>query len=808
MGTGAACGGRRPPPLARAGRLRAAASAFALPFARRPPPGHSLGGTARPTGRGCGVVAGRSDESDRAAGLLDEALARTVHRTGASAGALYLLDQASQVLALAVLSGVPVEVAWPWLRVPLSAPVPVSDAVREERLVWVGSQDDLARTYPRAAASLPYRFALAAAPLPGRGRCWGALLLLWPASHPAQATPRERSHISAAARRIARVLDEAGVVPSVPQRPRLIPAHAPSRTHGGLLPLAAADYIERLPGGALGLDLEGRITFLSAAAAALLGADASRLLGTRPWQSLPWLDNGIAEDHYRTAVISRDPVAFTALRPPDTALGFQLYPDASGISVRITRAPAPAPAPVRAPDDRGPEPGPGPGPRSGPGPDGAPTRTPPLARPASPGTPSPGTAQTGRLYQLVHLAAALTETVAVRDVVELVADQILPAFGADGLVLSAADAGRLKITGYHGYDQETIDRLDGLPLDTDLTPAGQVLAEGTPSFFGSPAEMARRYPGAPRISGKEAWAFLPLVVSGQPVGCCILSYDRPRDFSADERAVLTSLAGMIAQALDRARLYDATRDLAHGLQQALLPRSLPDLPGLETAARYLPASRGLEIGGDFYDVIRIDATTAAAVIGDVQGHNVPAAALMGQVRTAIHATAGAPPGKVLARTNRVLADLETDLLVSCLYAHIDLARHEVLLASAGHPPPLLHQSGRPPGVMPLDPGPLLGIDPGTGSGTGPGAGYPVAVLPLLPGTTLALYTDGLVESPGTDPERTADDLARLLAGYGGRSLEHAMDALLRQARPTAHYTDDIAMLLLRTTPAAPPRARR
>ncbi|WP_308379985.1 SpoIIE family protein phosphatase [Streptomyces sp. ISL-43] len=714
-------------------------------------------------------MAGSGDKPDRA-GLLDEVLAGTVRRTGASAGALYLLDEASQVLGLAVLSGVPVEVVWPWRRVPLSAPVPVSDAVRENRLVWVGSQADLARAYPRAAASLPYRFAVAAAPLPGRGRCWGALLLLWPASHPADATPREQSHIRSAARHIARVLDESPVVPAVPEQPRLIPVGAVSRTHGGLLPQAAADYLERLPEGAIGMDLEGRITFLSTAAASLLGLDAGRLLGTRPWQSLPWLDNGIVEDHYRTAVISRDPVAFTALRPPDTPLRFQLYPDASGISVRITGAPTP--------DDGRP----------------ATARTPQPARPFSSGTAqvSSGTAQAGRLYQLVHLAAALTETVAVRDVVELVADQILPAFGADGLVLSAADAGRLKITGSHGYDRETIDRLDGLPLDTDLTPAGQVLADGTPSFFASPDEMARRYPRAPQMSGKEAWAFLPLVISGRPVGCCILSYDRPRDFSADERAVLTSLAGLIAQALDRARLYDATRDLAHGLQQALLPRSLPALPGLETAARYLPASHGLEIGGDFYDVIRIDATTAAAVIGDVQGHNVSAAALMGQVRTAIHATAGAPPDQVLTRTNRVLADLETDLLVSCLYAHIDLVRHEMVLASAGHPPPLLHRAGRLPGVVALDPGPLLGVDPGVA--------YPVTVLPLRPGTTLAFYTDGLVESPGTDPDRMAGDLARLLAGYSGQSLDHVMDALLHHARPTAHYTDDIAMLLLRTTP--------
>ncbi|MFD3698392.1 SpoIIE family protein phosphatase [Streptomyces sp. NPDC058646] len=709
-------------------------------------------------------MAGRGD-GPGGAGPLDEVLAGTVRRTGASAGAVYLLDEASQVLGLVVLSGVPVEVAWPWRRVPLSTSVPVSDAVREDRLVWVGSHDDMACVYPRAAASLPYRFALAAAPLRGGSRCWGALLLMWPASHPAEATARERGHISSAARRVAHVLDESAAVPALPEQPRLLPAGAAARAHGASAE-AATDYVERLPEGALGLDLEGRITYLSSAAASLLGLDAGRLQGTRPWQSLPWLDDAVVEDHYRTAVISRDPVAFTALRPPDTWLRFQLYPDASGISMRITRSPAPGHG----------------RPRTG--------RTPRSAR-HSPA----GTAQAGRLYQLVHLAAALTETVGVRDVVELVADQILPAFGADGLVLSAADAGRLRITGHHGYDQETIDRLDGLPLDTDLTPAGAALAEGTPSFFASPDELARRYPRAPQISGKAAWAFLPLVISGRPVGCCILSYDRPRDFSADERAVLTSLAGLIAQALDRARLYDATRELAHGLQQALLPRSLPVLPGLETAARYLPASHGMDIGGDFYDVIRIDATTAAAVIGDVQGHNVAAAALMGQVRTAIHATAGAPPDQVLARTNHVLADLETDLIVSCLYAHIDLAGQQAFLASAGHPPPLLHHRDRPPAAVTLDPGPLLGVSPDLS--------YPVTVLPFGGGTTLALYTDGLVESPGTDAEATADGLAHLLSEYGGRGLDQLIDALLREARPTAHYTDDIAVLLLRTA-ATPP----
>ncbi|MCB5168822.1 SpoIIE family protein phosphatase [Streptomyces bambusae] len=717
-----------------------------------------------------------SGERPAGTGLLATALVGAVHRTGASAGALYLLDDAGRTLALAVLCGLPEEVVWPWRRIPLATTAPVCEAVREDRLVWVGSQEDLARAYPRVAASLPYRFALAAAPLSGRTRRWGGLVLLWPATHPERATRRERGHISAEARHIAYALDEHPDPPEAPEQPHRVELAEP-HPYAGRTGQAAADYAERLPEGALALDLEGRITFVNGAAAALLGRAADRLLGTRPWQSLPWLDQPAVEDHYRTAVISREPVEFTAPQPPDRRLRFELYPDAGGISVRITPAPAPGgAAPVTDGDGSG------------------------AARSARSASAASRTAHSGRLYQLLHLASALTETVAVSDVVELVAGQVLPAFGADGLVLSAADAGRLKITGWHGYDRQAIERLDGLPLGTDVTPAGRVLSTGVPSFFASAREMAGEFPDAPLMSGKQAWAFLPLLISGRPVGCCILSYDRPHAFTADERAVLTSLAGLIAQALDRARLYDAVHGLALGLQETLLPHGLPEVPGLAMAARYLPAGRGMDIGGDFYDVIRLDATTVAAVIGDVQGHNVAAAALMGQVRTAIRATAGAPPDQVLARTNQVLMDLGTDLLVSTLYARIDLARGRATLASAGHPPPLLHRPGRPGLVVGLDPAPLLGIDTGTA--------YPVSDFALPPQTTLAFYTDGLVEVPGTDADRTAADLAEHLARHHDQDVDHLIDHLIRHAWPTANYTDDTAVLLLRTTAAPPPPAGR
>ncbi|MFK0110609.1 SpoIIE family protein phosphatase [Streptomyces sp. NPDC091217] len=688
---------------------------------------------------------------------LDTGLTDIVRRTGASTGALYLIEDEEPAMRLMALCGLPLEFATPWHRLSLAVSLPLTDAIREDRFVWLGCQDDLVRHYPRLAAVLPYRIAFAATPLTGARRCWGGIVLMWPADLPREVTPRQRCRIIFGARRLARLLDDAPRPPTLRDRPRFIPVDPQD---GSVQPgPAAAEYLERLPEGALNLDLEGRITFVTTAAARLLGRSADRLLATRLWQALPWLDDPVYEDRYRTAVVSRTPLSFTAVRPPDHRLRFELYPDISGISVRVTSHREPT------------EPG--------------------LREATVPRAP---VTRTGRLYQLIHLSAALTETVSVRDLVELIAREILPAFGAQGLTLWAAEAGRLKVSGHHGYPADVIARVDGLPLNTDLTPAGKVLTSGVPEFFASPAEMALRYPQAPQISGKQAWAVLPLIITGKAVGCCILSYDRAHSFTADERAVLTALAGLIAQALDRARMYDTQHHLAHGLQKALLPRDLPVVAGLDVAARYLPASHGIEVGGDFYDLLRLDDTTAAAVIGDVEGHSIAAAALMGQVRTAIHAhvTGGAAPDQVLTRTNRLLADLDSELLVSCLYAHLDLAAGEVTLANAGHVPPLLRLARHHARVLDdIEPGPLLGIDTF--------AHYPVTTVPLPADATLALYTDGLVEVAGTDAAQVTADLAGHLAGADHEDLEGVIDSLVHHTWPTGRPTDDIAVLLLRAS---------
>ncbi|MFF4585490.1 SpoIIE family protein phosphatase [Streptomyces sp. NPDC001388] len=692
--------------------------------------------------------------------LLRPAVLELSRQTGASVTAVYLPSADEPVLKLAVLGGVPWDIARPWARVAPETASPVSDAVREKRLVWVGGPEELARRYPRLALVVPYRFTLAAASLTSGPDTWGGVVLQWPASHPARLSPRERDTVIGGCHRLSRVLRQAAL-DGRPIRPGSQPLMLPpvrARTAGAAEAHAAVDFAERIPGGCCSLDVDGRIAFVSTRGAELLGAGIPDLLGAKPWEALPWLDDPVAEDTYRAAVLSREPASFTALRPPDRWLSFRLDPDASGVSVHITPTPS---AHTHAP----------------------------VVNPPPPHSASPAT--TGRavaLYPLMHLAATLTEAVGVRDVVDQVADQVLPAFGARAVVLMTAQEGRLRIIGYRGYTADLMKRFDGAPL-TSGTPAVRALTTGVPGFFATFAELKRAYPPAELQDGMASWAFLPLITSGRPVGSLVLAYDETHPFTPEERAVLTSTAGLIAQALDRALLYDTKHQLVHNLQAGLLPHTLPDVPGLDVAARYLPATRGMDIGGDFYDLIRLDPTTAAAAIGDVQGHNVNAAALMGQVRTAVHATAGAPPGEVLTRTNRLLTDLDPGLFTSCLYAHLDLAAHRVLLASAGHPPPLLrHPDGRTE-ILAVPPGLLLGIDPG--------AHYPSLRIPLPSGSMLVLYTDGLVEAPGSDIGDAIDRLAGALARSDAPTMNALADTLVRHARRTAPRSDDIALLLIR-----------
>ncbi|MET7682435.1 SpoIIE family protein phosphatase [Streptomyces sp. NPDC005423] len=689
--------------------------------------------------------------------MLSLSLAGMMDDVTAHSGAVYLLRPDEPVLEMAVMAGLPRAFVAPWERVGLNAPVPVAEAVRERRLVWVDGEEDMARHYPRVFVVLPYPFALAAVPVATASTAYGAVFVTWPGTHSPDLSDRDREQLTTACDRLALRLERAGRE-SRPVRaePDLLGTGPASSVAATLGTVEAARMVARLPYGLCSLDPHGRVRFVNAAAAKLLGVPARELRGTRLWLTLPWLTNPVYEDRYRAALLSQDVTSFVALRPPGDWLSFRLYPDTTGLSVRISRARAVSELQRTAP------------------------------------RPGEGPSRLVTISRLLSLAAALTEAVGVQDVVQLVADEIVPAVGGRALVVLGSRAGRLHVLGHRGYpDPRIVERFDGMLLASP-TPGTRALNSGVPAFFGSQEELERSWPDRPTTSdGFEAWAYLPLIASGRPVGTCVLAYTEPRSFPADERAVLTSLGGLIAQALERALLYDAKHRLAHGLQAALLPHSLPPLPGIEAAARYLPATQGMEIGGDFYDLVPAQGV-AAAVIGDVQGHNVPAAALMGQVRTAVRAytTVGQGPAKVMRSTNRLLIDLGAELFASCLYLRLDPVRGRAVLARAGHPPPLLRRPDGEVRVLDLAGGPLLGIDAS--------AAYPTTEVALAPGCVLALYTDGLIESPGVDIEDALAELGRRLADAGDLPLEELADLLVGESAAARERLDDVALLLLRT----------
>ncbi|MEU8689410.1 SpoIIE family protein phosphatase [Streptomyces sp. NPDC048665] len=714
-------------------------------------------------GPGSGPVpAPAAEDTVAARPVLSLALASMLEEVRAHSGAVYLLRPDQQVLEMAVHAGMPRAFAAPWERVGLGARIPVADAARERRLVWVGGEEEMAGRYPRIALVLPYPFALAAMPVATGNRLYGAVFVTWPGAHPPELSDVERADLTAACDRLALRLerDAAQNRPLGPEVDVLavpLPAVAPGTT-GTAGSAEAVRMVARLPYGLLSLDLNGRIAFANAAATELLGRTAGELLGTLPWASVPWLNDPMYEDRYRGALLSQQVTSFVALRPPGEWLSFRMYPSRSGLSVRITRA--------RAVAD--------------------------MAREAPRAGPAPSRLVT--ISQVLSLAGALTEAVGVQDVVQLVWDEVTPAVGGQAMVILGSQGGRLHVLGHRGYDDpHIVERFDGLPL-AERTPGTHALTSGVPAFFDSREQLERLYPQRHETpDGFAAWAYLPLIASGRPVGTCVLAYAEPHVFPADERAVLTSLGGLIAQALERARLYDAKHRLAHGLQQALLPSSLVPPPGIEAAARYLPAMHGMDIGGDFYDLVPT-LPLSSAVIGDVEGHNVTAAGLMGQIRTGVRAytTVGQEPHEVMSSTNRLLIDLGAELFASCLYLRLDPARGRAVMARAGHPPPLLRRPDGRVRVLDLAGGPLLGIDAG--------AVYPTTEVSLAPGSVLLLYTDGLVESPGIDIEDALVDLGGLLSECGQRPLEDLADEVVRHSAAARGRADDVAVLLLRACP--------
>ncbi|MEV7427048.1 SpoIIE family protein phosphatase [Streptomyces sp. NPDC091212] len=496
-----------------------------------------------------------------------------------------------------------------------------------------------------------------------------------------------------------------------------------------------------------------------------------------------------------------------------------------------------------------------------------------------PGTAVEGTSITGdwrrsREAFLLDAGRALAEARSTNEVLRVAASLSMPGFSPDGLAVFSVSGDRLRIIGHHGHDAGDVGPFEDMQLNTDY-PAAEAVRTGRAIYLPTPEAYESRYPTTWQYVqrfDRHSWAFVPLVVAGRTLGTWMAAFKHRVAFSPDERSVLTTVARMLAQALARAGVAESERELSLGLQRSMMPTIGPEIPGMTVAARYVPTGGGLQVGGDWYDMIPLPGAGPgrgrfALVIGDVQGHDVRAAGLMGQLRIALRAYAseGHRPDAVLSRASRFLAGLQLypgrdggvmggaeghlgavggatggggrlggtesgpaagplsdeeeyaasgPRFATCLYLEVDPERGTLDIARAGHPDPVILSADGTAVIRQTAGGLPLGIETDSD--------YPTTRLDLEPGETLMLCTDGLIETGGHDLATGWARLRPVMEEHGGGSLERLADALVQAVHgPTSHYTtgplvdrreDDIALLLLardRTpAPATRPKARR
>ncbi|MGW6786647.1 PP2C family protein-serine/threonine phosphatase [Streptomyces sp. NPDC054987] len=270
----------------------------------------------------------------------------------------------------------------------------------------------------------------------------------------------------------------------------------------------------------------------------------------------------------------------------------------------------------------------------------------------------------------------------------------------------------------------------------------------------------------------------------------------PRVPSAD---LLSMLGRLTAQARQGVELQQARVELAEALQREMLPTTLPCLPGLRTAARYSPARHGLDIGGDWYDGFRLPEGALAFCIGDVQGHDVDAAAFMGQVRICLRAVAAVvvDPGEVLSRANEVLLSMNRDLFATCSLLRFDPDTWELESARAGHVPAVWATVDGQYGIAEDNGGLPLNLVPGSA--------YAVTRRRLTEAGSIVLLTDGVVEGPRFPLEVGLERVLRVVREAAGTDPAELAAEVMKVADSTGH-ADDAAVLVLSHDAAGPAQA--
>ena len=420
-----------------------------------------------------------------------------------------------------------------------------------------------------------------------------------------------------------------------------------------------------------------------------------------------------------------------------------------------------------------------------------------------------------RVDLLATVGELLTVELSSRARLSALSRIVLPAFADLCAVHLVEPDGMLKVASFAAAEpdlQALIDSIDprGAVAPDTRFPWARAVASGEPVLLANIAEglldeLTLEDDGRRAIAqamGVRSVLSVPLPGPDAPIGAVSFGYGRSgRHYGLDDIPIARELARRAAPAVEHALRFEHERATAETLQRSLLPERLPDLPELALAARYVPGSEELAIGGDWYDVLALPSGRVVFAIGDVVGHGVRAAAMMGKIRQALGFCArdGLSPGAILARLNIHFSGLDDSDMATLLIVSYDPYDATIRYASAGHPPALVHAPGEPVAYLPGGRGtPLCASDHVT---------YPETEATLPADSLLLLYTDGLIERRGESLDAGFKRLADAVAA-GPAEVHRLADDLLAELLGKTAPADDVALLAVRTHPATETLALR
>ncbi|HVV75356.1 MAG TPA: SpoIIE family protein phosphatase [Mycobacteriales bacterium] len=405
---------------------------------------------------------------------------------------------------------------------------------------------------------------------------------------------------------------------------------------------------------------------------------------------------------------------------------------------------------------------------------------------------------------LLQAADALARTSGFAETLRALAEVAVPTLGDLCLIDVIDDKGRVtRVAAVHADPElrSLAARLRAWPPDPHgYHPSVVVMRERKsrwatempPDFLSATTLNAEHLMqlGAPTFSSYMA---VPLIAGDQVLGAVtFVASGTQRVLGADELAVAEDLANRMALVVEKERRYDQERAASHLLQSSLLPSHELELSGVEVAVRYLAGTRDAEVGGDFWDYSELPTGEASLLVGDVAGHDMVAAAQMAQLRSVCRALQTDGPAELLDAVQQSWPNLGLNRLATAIVARLDPASGRLRLASAGHPPPVVVESGRA-WVVPVDPVPPLGA-PSVPAVEWEGV--------LSPGAALVFYTDGLIESIERDVDEGIDQLLQACVAAPSINPEALADRILDTL--TSHdRSDDVAILVVRRSGTAP-----